>query len=201
MDHYDAQVAAVIDQLPLQVGATVDVVHALLGQRCGVAQLVLQIDAVDDHHHLEVLQVGASAQLAHEEDHGEALPASLGMPDSARTCVGIRSRPQPLHDLAHGAVLLVTRHHLHQPLAGAHEDVEVAHQIKEHLLVQHALHQHLLAALLAQWRGVARVLLRVDALPLIEVLWTTCDRAEAGLLPRGRDEQLIDMEQALLAFS
>ena len=122
----------------------------LAGQDRRVRKLLLQIPPVRDEDDLEAAQVGVGPHLPHQEDHRQALPAALRVPDDAATPVQLAvldarlARHQPLDRQLHRSELLVARDHLGGPAADLHEQREVADDVEQVCRAQHAGHQRLL---------------------------------------------------------
>jgi len=114
------------------------------GQYRGVGELLLQVPPVRDHHDLEAPELGVGAHLADQEDHGQALPAALGVPDDAAAAVLLPilgsglAGAHALHGELHGPELLVAADHLHGSSAGLHEHGEVAHDVEQVRRAQNA---------------------------------------------------------------
>jgi len=118
----------------------------LAGQGRRIGELLLQVAPVGDDHDLEALEPRVRAHLANEENHGEALPAALGVPDDAATAVLLPVLQAGLageHALR-GPELLVAADDLQRAAAGLHEQGEVPDDVQQVGGAQHPRHQLLL---------------------------------------------------------
>ena len=182
--------------------------HHFAGQRCGGAELVLQVFAVGHHHHFEAAQGGVRAQLAHQEHHGQRLARALGVPDHATAPVVLAilqaslAALQALNRLVHGAELLIPACHLDGLPTGLHEQGEVAHDVQQVRLVEHARHHPLLLGQCGNPQAGGNIFFarRGRGLPAGKVLEQAADRAHARLVEAGRDQQLVGEEQRLVAL-
>ncbi len=162
-------IAVVAAQQFTQVGATCGVALVALGLAdCtgsleGLGDLVVQFDAISDHHEGPVARHPAQ-YLLRKEHHREALAAALGLPEHARAAMA------PLAGFEHrgnGVVyaeeLVVLPEHLHQPRFVLGEQREVFDQVEQARTIAGAAQHHL-------QRHPARLILARDAFPLEKAL-------------------------------
>ena len=136
----------------------------------GAEQLVVEVVAVGEHHDGGVRHLGCEDHPAGVERHGQALARALGVPDHADAAVALGAARQRaglvvaaflgrarsvgglgggsaqrlLQRHVDGVELVVARHLLDElPAAQILEHDEVAHEIEEAALLEHALQHHL----------------------------------------------------------
>lgn len=147
-------------QQPLELVYASGHLQRLAGERGGIPQLLLQLDAVGDGDDLEAAQFGQRAHLAHQEDHCQALAGALCVPDDAAALIGLAMPFGPaqgklsaglavgeaLNGFVNGAELLVARHDLDRLPGHLSEQRKVADDVKQVNRAQHPRDEHLLAA-------------------------------------------------------
>ena len=185
--------AGVAAQLRLQIGAAGgDVLGGLrpLAQQPavfkGVADLFVQLVPVGEDHN------GGGpgelpADLLGEEEHGVALAAALGVPEHAQLAVIQLPGRVGLDRLVDAQVLVVARQDLGGAAAGVVIEDKVFKQVEEVFFpadaAQHGLQRHAAGFLL------------VEALPLMEELILTAERADLGLHPVREDQKGVVIEE------
>ena len=110
----------------------------------GAEQLIVQVVAVGHDNDGRVLQFRSSNQLARVERHEKALAGTLSVPDHAHLAVafGRDGTHRAFHGVAHGVILMIARNDLGNARSGIAEDREIADEIEEPPLFEHALDQH-----------------------------------------------------------
>ena len=113
--------------------------------RKGTEKLVIEVVPVSDDDNGRVLQGGLKDNLAREEDHGQALPRPLRMPDHAAPPVTVRpGSPDCAGDGVPDRVVLVVPGHLlrDRPVIIDLEDDVVPDQVEEPPLLKHPFCQY-----------------------------------------------------------
>jgi len=178
----------------------------------GRKELVVEVVAVGQHHQRGVGHARLQHQQAGVERHQQALARALRVPDHARLAVARRLLPHAgqavdgrvlghrmlagpqrrCHRLPDGMELVVAGDDLDQSAAGFTEHGEMAQQIEEAPLLEHALDQrsHLRHAL-GLYAGA------VGGAPGHEALEVCRQRADPGLQAIGGHQQRIAAKQRL----
>jgi hypothetical protein len=203
LDGAEHQAGAVAAQQLLELGGVAGLLDALAGELGGGGELGLEVLAVGDHHHLEAAQRRVGTQLAHQEHHGEALAAALGVPDDAAAAVGLAvlaarlAALQALHGPGDAAELLVAAHQLDGLAADVHEQGVVAHDVEQVGPGEHAGDQALLGGEVrhAEIDGHLRLAHRRHRLPAQVVGEAGADGADTGLVEVAGHQELAGGEQ------
>ena len=159
--------------------------------------MLIQLGSVRQEDEFEVPQQWVTTDLLGEEDHGEGLARTLGVPDDAALVLALAWCLETLNGLLDCPELLVAGDLLDRASALGFVDGEVLDDVQEVLGCQQSLDQQLLGVgRRPQFLGVRGV----GVLPFQVVLHWGGDGPDPCSIPIGGDHHLVVVEEFLAPF-